>query len=234
MRNFRDHGMALRPVGRMSVGSYRNGRQLVAINPHTPGRPMPALLSPERPARDPLTADDLSGLRLVPVPDVGPPFDGEILADAAASVAAGQISLGPDAHAASRNPMASMDGLGPGEGPGEWPQQFARLLAEALAGARPVRQILPWTSDRARGHLHKLMPLFGGGQRPRVQRVIATRPTREVIEMTVIVSVSTRTRALAIRLEHMAPRRQLARHADRAADSTQPALRWVCTDIEAA
>jgi hypothetical protein len=195
---------------------------------------MPALLSSERSTHDPLAADDLSGLRLVPVPDVGPPFDGEFLPDAAASAAAGQIGLGPGARAASRNPMTSTSGIGRGEGPGEWPQQFARLLAEALAGARPVRQILPWTSDRARGQLHKLMPLFGSGQRPRVQRVIATRPTREVIEMTVIVNVNTRTRALAIRLEHTAPRRQLSRHADRAVDSTQPALRWVCTDIEAA
>jgi hypothetical protein len=192
---------------------------------------MPALLSPERPTHDPLAVDDLSGLRLVPVPDVGPPFDGELLAEAAASFAAGQPTIG---RVESRSPMTSTAGIGRGEGPGEWPQQFARLLAEALAGARPVRQILPWTSDRARGHLHRLMPLFGGGQRPRVQRVIATRPTREVVEMTVIVSVGARTRALAIRLEHIAPRRQLSRHADRAVDSAQPALRWVCTDIEAA
>jgi hypothetical protein len=52
--------------------------------------------------------------------------------------------------------------------------------------------------------------------------------------MTVIVNVNTRTRALAIRLEHMAPRRHLSRHPERAVDSTQPALRWVCTDIETA
>jgi hypothetical protein len=207
-----------------------------------------ALLSPERPAQDPLAgcelqrdaclgADDslaLSALRLVPVPDVGPPFDGEFLADAAASFAAGQISVG---HAESGTPMKSSAGIRRLESPGEWPQQFARLLAEALAGARPVRQILPWTSERAHGHLRRLMPLFGGGQRPRVLRVIATRPTREVIEMTAIVSVGTRTRALAIRLEHMAPPRHLSRRAVHALDSAQEApteLRWVCTDIEAA
>ena len=207
---------------------------------------MPALLSAERPVQDPLCSgevDDLSALRLVPVPDVGPPFDGEMVAGAPAFAAVGgapaecrQPGWAERMHAGGQpgSPATSAAGIGRGEGPGEWPQQFARLLAEALAGARPVRQILPWTSDRARGHLHRLMPLFGGGQRPRVQRVIATRPSREVIEMTVIVSVSTRTRALAIRLERMAPRRQLSRHDDRAIDSSQPALRWVCTDIEAA
>jgi hypothetical protein len=213
---------------------------------------MPALLSPERQRHDPLcggglqcdvclgaddSVDDLSGLRLVPVPDVGPPFDGEMVPSTPAFVAVGGATAECPQPGQLANPMASTAGIGRDEGPGEWPQQFARLLAEALAGARPVRQILPWTSDRARGHLLKLMPLFGGGQRPRVQRVIATRPTREVIEMTVIVSVSTRTRALAIRLEHMAPRRHLSRHLDRAVgnvDSTQQALRWVCTAIEAA
>jgi len=200
---------------------------------------MPALLSPERPTQDPLPigepqrdvclsadepADDLSALRLVPVPDTGPPFDGEMLASAPGCVAAGHSAIGRERGYPNAGTGAAAAERS--ESPGEWPRQFARLLAEALAGARPVRQILPWTSDRARGHLRRLMPLFGGGQRPRVLRVIATRPARDVIEMTVIVSVGTRTRALAIRLEHMAPPRHLS--------TTPTALRWVCTDIEAA
>lgn len=230
--------------------------QSVAINTCTTRRPVPAqqaLLPPQRPAQDRLASgelyrdmcqgmsdqiDDLPALRLVAVPDVGPPFDGEP-----------QVSAGPveywrqgrteeiDALAVPSDPVTSATAIGQLEGPGEWPRQFARLLAEALSGARPVRQILPWTSDRARGQLHRLTPLFGGGQRPRVLRVIATRPSREVIEMSVIVSVGTRTRALAIRLEHMTPRRHLSRLAERAANGVRPApmpLRWVCTDIEAA
>ena len=213
---------------------------------------MPALLSAERPAHDPLaigelqrdmcqglhgSADTLAALRLVPVPDVGPPFDGELLAGAAAEVTARQAER---MAACPGDPTASTAGIRRMESPGEWPQQFARLLAEALSGARPVRQILPWTSDRARGHLHRLMPLFGGGQRPRVTRVIATRPTREVIEMTVILELGTRTRALAMRLEHTAPRRHFSRYAGHDDNGAQPdrsapaALRWVCTDIEAA
>jgi Family of unknown function (DUF6459) len=198
------------------------------------------LLSPERLTQDPFSrgepqrdvcpgaddpVDDLSALRLVPVPDVGPPFDGELLASAPAGDGAGQVAIRPDwEYPNARTGTATAERP---ESPGEWPRHFARLLAEALAGARPVRQILPWTSERARGHLHRLMPLFGGGQRPRVLRVIATRPTREVIEMTVIVSVGARTRALAIRLEHMAPPRLPSLAAPQA-------LRWVCTDIEAA
>jgi hypothetical protein len=198
-----------------------------------------ALLSSQRPVSDQI--DDLSALRLVPVPDVGPPFDGELQAAAPVGVTAGRSwaqELGAVAEAA--DPVINTPGVGGLESPGEWPRQFARLLTEALAGARPVRQILPWTSERARGHLHRLMPLFAGGQRPRVVRVIATRPTRQVIEMTVVLSVGTRTRALAIRLEHMAPPRHLSRHAEHAAAGARPgqqattALRWVCTDIEAA
>lgn len=209
-----------------------------------------ALLLPERPAQDPFACGevrpdvcpgedpapcDLSALRLVPVPDVGPPFDGELQSGAPAALPVPAAAVVPSGDRSRALTCAT--GTGRFESPGEWPQQFARLLAEALAGARPIRQILPWTSERARLHLHNLTPLFGGGQRPRVLRVIATRPTREVIEMTVIVRVGTRTRALAIRLERTQPPRQLAGHAVRGATDVRPAVtarRWVCTDIEAA
>jgi hypothetical protein len=209
-----------------------------------------ALLLPEQPAQGPFACGevrpgvcsgedfppfDLSALRLVPVPDVGPPFDGELQAGAPASLPPPAPAVVKSSDRSSALTCAA--GTGRLESTGEWPQQFARLLAEALAGARPIRQILPWTSERARLHLHNLTPLFGGGQRPQVLRVIATRPAREVIEMTVIVRVGTRTRALAIRLERTQPPRQLAGHAMGGATDTRPAdtpLRWVCTDIEAA
>ena len=136
---------------------------------------------------------------------------------------------------------------------GDWARQFARLLTEALSGARPVRQILPWTSDRARVQLRALMPLFASGKRPRVLRVIATRPTRDVIEMTVIAGLGTRTRALAVRLQRADPaerpawlnpagtvsgrQRQLSALSTRAGQpgkAAAPTSRWLCTDIEAA
>ena len=79
------------------------------------------------------------------------------------------------------------------------------LLAEALTGDRPVRQILPWLSQRGSVHLHRLLPLFSGGRGARVQRVITTQPTPDVIEMTLIVAVGPRIRALAVRLARAQP-----------------------------
>lgn len=189
-----------------------------------------ALLSP-----DPPTQDNLPALRLVPVPEVGPPFDGDPLAGAAI-IAGGPPGCGLSVPVRATGPGQPVCVTERPRTSAEWPQQFARLLAEALAGARPVRQILPWTSDRAHVQLRKLMPLFGGGQRPRVLRVITTRPTREVIEMTVIVGVGTRTRALAVRLERAAPRPSPRPTGPAPRDARQATTTptWVCTDIEAA
>lgn len=185
-------------------------------------------------------ADELLALRLVKVPD-WPPFDGDpVAADttamapswpAAGGAAAGVAGALAGAEATPRGKADAGRACGAAgtdrlEASGEWARQFARLLAEALAGARPVRQILPLTSRRARVHIGRLMPLFTGGQRPHVLRVIATRPTLDVIEMTVVVAVGPRTRALAIRLEQAGPR-QLA-------TSPRCTPGWVCTDVEAA
>jgi hypothetical protein len=127
------------------------------------------------------------------------------------------------------------------------PRQFAVLLTEALAGVRPVRQLRPWLSERGHAHLHRLLPLFADGHRPRITRVLTTRPASDVIEMTLIVTSGPRTRALAVRLERIypAPRGalpagggQLAPRTARPGSMTAPAVtssaRWQCTDIEAA
>jgi hypothetical protein len=198
-------------------------------------------------------ADDPSAIRLLELTDLGPPFDDD---PSAAGRAAADAT---DAAAASRHgaPGPGTAALTPGRGTartgavapgpdadGDWARQFARLLTEALSGARPVRQILPCTSERARIQLHALMPLFGGGQRPRLLRVIATRPTRDVIEMTVIAGLGARTRALAVRLQRADPAdrppawRTPAGPAGQRQVSALPARptvpRWLCTDIEAA
>lgn len=208
---------------------------------------MPAphvLMSPDRPAVDGLAGgdaegDDLTGLRLVTVPDWGLPFDDELRAGATASKPGAGAARPCTAQPLTAVPRP-LDGAFREVRPrrqdrsGEWSRQFAGLVAEALAGARPARHIHPWTSERARVQLHKLMPLFGGGQRPRVLRVMTARPAIDVIEMTVIVGVRGRTRALAIRLEQAALR-PLPRpdgHAAIGGHSSTP--RWVCTDIEAA
>ena len=202
-----------------------------------------ALLSPERHATDgQFSAEDLSAIRLLALPDVGPPFDDDPAVRTEASAIAGTggtaamtagpaaeaLDPGPGAGAAARAADPGVRAAAGGGTDDEWARQFARLLAEALAGARPVRQIQPWTSERARVHAQTLTPLFDGGHRPRVLRVITTRPAPDVIEMTAVVGVGGRTRALALRLERPGPAQRATRK------TAVPAPRWLCTAIEAA
>src|SRR5215469_5745659 len=214
-----------------------------------------AVLSRDHPMPDeqPPAADDLSALRLLVLPDLGPPFDDDPAAaaivaaeagtpglswsnrDCAATTAAADSAAIADTAATVPTPDASA-GAAQARADSDWARQFALLLCEALAGARPLRQILPWTTERTRLKLDRLRPLFGGGQRPRVLRVITTRPTRDVIEMTVVVGLERRTRALAVRLERTDPADQSWRR-DQSAWLKQAARsrpRWVCTAVEAA
>lgn len=204
-----------------------------------------ALLSPAQHTDDepPLSAASLSAIRLLTLPETGPPFDDDLAARAV---------TGTDAPVGDATPARAV--FPPAEpvradADRDWARQFARLLTEALSGARPVRQILPWTTDRAHGQLRAVMPLFGGGHRPRLLRVIATRPTLDVIEMTVVAGVGARTRALAVRLERADPAKprtwlnpaglparlpQPGTAAAKATATASTAPRWLCTDIEAA
>jgi hypothetical protein len=127
---------------------------------------------------------------------------------------------------APRPARAGSPGRGPAAQPG-WPSQFAQVLAETLAGSRPQRQIAPWTTERARRHIQRLGPLLAAGAQPRVRRVVTFRPAADVVEMSVIVGVGPKVRALAIRLERDGPR-------DAAPGRTALAARWVCTAVEAA
>ena len=144
-----------------------------------------------------------SAIRLISLTDVWPPLDPE------------PTTVNEPARPGCVPPVASDPGSA-------LPRQFAVFLIEGLAGVRPARQLLPWMSRRGSVHLHRLMPLFRAGHRPRVLRVLVTRPATDVIEMTVIVVTGPRTRALAVRLERTQPER---------ADQSS---RWLCTDIEAA
>jgi Family of unknown function (DUF6459) len=114
-----------------------------------------------------------------------------------------------------------------GEGPGRWPNQFAQVLAETLAGSRPASQMTPWTTERARAHIRRLGPLLAAGQRPRVHRVLASRPVDDVVEIAVIVGFGPRTRALAARLERASPQAATPGRPGRQA-------RWLCTAVESA
>jgi hypothetical protein len=186
-------------------------------------------LTPDEP---PPATDDLPALRLLALPDLGPPFDDDPAAGAIVTAEAGTVGLGWSnrACAATARAAATADagaGAARARADSDWARQFAHLLSEALAGARPVRQILPWTTERARFQLDRLIPLFRGGRRPRVLRVITTRPARDVIEMTVVVGLEQRTRALAVRLERTG-------QAARPSKASAAGPRWLCTAIEAA
>jgi Family of unknown function (DUF6459) len=152
---------------------------------------------------------DLDGIGVVEVPDVWPPLDGaEVMIPA---LAAGTVSAGRTRpQAAGRS----------------WPQQFAVLLAETLTGARPAAQVLPWLSKRGSVQLHRLLPLFSSEHRPRVLRVLTTMPSKDVVEMTMVVLIGPRARALAVRLER-------AGEPGRTGWPDKLAARWLCTDIEA-
>jgi hypothetical protein len=101
------------------------------------------------------------------------------------------------------------------------------MLAETLAGSRPSRQIVPWTTERARTHIRRLGPQLSARQQPRIRRVITFRPACDVVEMTVIVGFGPRVRALAVRLEHTDATTGVPGRPARAA-------RWLCTAVEAA
>ena len=134
----------------------------------------------------------------------------------------------PEAHPARdgtrgvpRRP-ASVPGAPPG-----WPSQFAQVLAETLAGARPPRQIVPWTTEEALRRIQRLGPRFASQQRPRVRRVLTSLPAPDVMEMTVVVGFGPRVKALAVRLEQTGP-------GPAAPPGARAAARWVCTAVEAA
>jgi hypothetical protein len=101
------------------------------------------------------------------------------------------------------------------------------VLAETLAGSRPARQMVPWTTERARNRIQRLGPQLSGGQQPTVRRVVTFHPTPDVIEMTVVVGFGPRVRAVAVRLER-------ATCAPGSAGGEFRPARWVCTTVEAA
>jgi hypothetical protein len=128
-------------------------------------------------------------------------------------------------------------GLAAANAPGDWPHRFARMVVEVLAGARPARQIMPWTSKRARSQFHRILPEFrsASGQ-PRIMRVVASYPTLNAIELSVIAGFGPRTRAFAIRLERLPAddRSRLERRRPWPDAVMTASGGWVCTDIEAA
>jgi hypothetical protein len=175
---------------------------------------------------------DAAAIRLVTVPQSAPPYDDE--RSAAGSDAAGQsrrLSLATARRVVTQPAPPGGPALNParrGQPAGAgWPGQFAQVLAETLAGYRPQGQITPWTTGQARRRIRQLGPMLASGVQPRVRRIVVSRPTADVVEMTVIVGFGAKIRALAVRLEREGPCNATPGRAARAA-------RWVCTVVEAA
>jgi Family of unknown function (DUF6459) len=190
----------------------------------------------------------LVNLRLVKVPDAAPPYDcqlhgarcparsAEPIAGAApaepASPAELALSAGvaPSADVALSADVARSAGVGPPTAGGDpatvWPRQLALVIIEVLAGVRPGRQLVPIATDRVRARVRGLAPLLASDRRPRVQRVVTSRPAARVVEITAVVRCGPRPRALAMRFEYVPAR---------PATPGRPArpARWLCTAIEA-
>jgi len=192
---------------------------------------LPTRLQPGRHAPLP----DAVAVRKCAVPATAPPFDDEATISGNAPVTAtaeepwdgNEAALTGGAGEAAVSPGVLPDhgepdkGL-PGPPPG-WASQFAQILAEALAGARPARQLTPWTTEQARRRIRQLGPMLATDQRPKVRRVMTSAPAAGVLEMTAVVGFGPRTRVLALRLELEQPRKY-----------RQASSHWCCTAIESA
>jgi hypothetical protein len=194
-----------------------------------PELPVHAKEPPGRPAvvrRLPPSLPDPGSVRRLEIPDSAPPYDGE--QDGAAAAFLPLLGLAPPGgeaepdgrpgHASGSGEDGGAGGPGGGTGAGGWPSQFAQVLAETLAGARPARQLTPWTTEQTRQRIRQLGPMLATGQRPKVRRIMTSAPSRDVIELTAVVGFGPRVRVLALRLER----------------AGEPGQRWRCTAIESA
>jgi hypothetical protein len=187
---------------------------------------------------------DLSSLRLVTVPHAAPPYDCQVhgarcpastdvappaapaLPDTAVVPVLPVLPALPDAAVVPVLPVLP-DAVGGAADPGTaWPRRLAVVIVEVLAGVRPDRQLVPLATDRVRARVRNLAPLLAAERRPRIARIVMSRPADRVVEMTVVVTSGARSRALAMRFEHVAARPGAPGWPARPA-------RWLCTALEA-
>jgi hypothetical protein len=188
---------------------------------------------------------DVSSLRLVKVPPTAPPYDCQVhgaRCPAGEDVVPGveetpAVSVLPDAPvlaapvlAAAVSPTGAVSrrSARPAlEDPvAARPRQLAVVIVEVLAGVRPDRQLASLATDRVRARAGNLAPLLAAGRRPRIARIVMSRPADRIVEMTVVVNFGARSRALAMRFEHAAARPAAPGWPARPA-------RWLCTALEA-
>jgi hypothetical protein len=180
-------------------------------------------------------APAFGGLRLVEVPGGWPPYDCEVhgtTCPAAREVSGPSPCAGQDLHrpggAEPPGPSPAFSAGHPTHGADPavaWSRQFAQVITEIMAGARSPRQLAPWTTERVRDRISLLTQTLAPGQKPRIRRIVTSRPAARVVEMTVVLSFGPRSRALALRLEHLPGRRPAPGLPARPA-------RWLCTEIE--
>lgn len=183
-----------------------------------------------------LSAPHLVNLRLVTVPDAAPPYDGQIHgARCSTCVADRAVPDAVDAMAAERPAALAQSAVAPfpadadppdADPAAAWLRRLAVVIVEVLAGVRPDRQLVPLATDRVRARIRGLVPLLACDRRPRIARIVTSRPAARVVEMTVVVHFGVRSRALAMRFEHVAARPAAPGWPARPA-------RWLCTAIEA-
>src|SRR5690348_913363 len=170
-----------------------------------------------------------------PLPGGWPPYDCEVHGTACpaaceVSVVSPCADLDPGAPGGVEPPgPLTFSAARPSEGTADpavaWSRQFAQVVAEILAGARSPRQIAPWTTERVRDRIILLTQTLSTGQKPRIRRIVTSRPAARVVEMTVVLSFGPRSRALALRIEQLPGRRPAPGLPARPA-------RWLCTEIE--
>jgi hypothetical protein len=173
---------------------------------------------------------ELSSLRLVKVPPTAPPYDCQV--HGARCPAGADVVLGVEETPAvpvlppgavsrrSARPAAVEDPAA------ARPRQLAVVIVEVLAGVRPDRQLVSLATDRVRARVGNLAPLLAAGRRPRIARIVMSRPADRIVEMTVVVNFGARSRALAMRFEHATARPAAPGWPARPA-------RWLCTALEA-
>jgi hypothetical protein len=87
--------------------------------------------------------------------------------------------------------------------PRSWSALLAQGIAEALSGHRPPQQLIRWTDEDVYEMLtHRLaVRVRAEGARPLVRSVRICRPRMGAVEVTAVIEVAGRSRALAFRLE---------------------------------
>jgi len=199
------------------------------------GAPLTGQLLHLRTARPIYPLPDPVAIRPIPIPQPDPPYDPAD--DTVVLDPLELISLAPAPRAWSTPaapPASDAEHFAERYSAGPWPSQFAQALAETLAGTRPQSQLAPWTTIQARRRIRRLSPVLATASQPdaslpaasqhtasqpRLRRVIITSPADGVLEMTVVIGLGQRVRALAVRLERT--------------DSAGESL-WCCTAVEAA